>query len=141
MMNPSLPRASHKLTGQAMIEFAFVMIILSLILMGIFDLGRIIYVGAVLSNCAREGARVAAVNSDTTAIDNAVISTGIGLGIQSPPTNITVSYPSGRNIRAPVNVSISNYPFTAITPLIGAFLGPSNTIYLSSSATMIIENP
>jgi Flp pilus assembly protein TadG len=130
---------TQNVRGQAAVEFAFVIIILSLILMGIFDLGRIIYTTAALSNAAREGARVAAVTADTTAIDNAVISKGIGLGIQA--SQISVTYPTSRSLGATVQVSISNYPFTTITPLIGRLFGPSNTMNLSSSSNMTIENP
>lgn len=135
--------------GQAMVEFALVILILSAVLMGIFDLGRIIYTSASLSNAAREGARVAAVTSDTTDIENAISSRAVGLNIQSPPTaptQITVSYfnndgtpAASRDTASTVKVTISNYPFSAITPLIGNFFGSSGTLNLSSSASMTIE--
>ena len=131
------PRKSRNSAGQATLEFAFVILVLCLILMGIFDLGRIIYTTTSLSNAAREGARVGAVTSETTAINNAVKSRGIGLGIQD--TQIHVTYPSGRSLGATVDVTISDYPFTTITPLIGRILGPSDSMNLSSSASMTIE--
>ncbi len=43
--------------GQATIEFAFVMPLLVLILMGVFDLGGAVYAYNVMSSAAREGAR------------------------------------------------------------------------------------
>ncbi len=133
-----------------MVEFALVIIVLVLILMGIFDLGRVIYTTTSLSNAAREGARVAAVTGDTSVINPAVISKGVGLGIQdsqiSAPIYCTstdcstiTSSRSDIGVVA-VKITISNYPFTAITPLIGNFFGPSNTLNLSSSASMTIES-
>lgn len=126
--------------GQALVEFALVIVVLSFVLMGIFDFGRVIYTTTSLSNAAREGARVGTVTGDTGSIQDAVISKGIGLGIQ--PTQIFVSYPSGgRSIGATIKVSINDYPFTTITPLVGRFLGPSDTMNLSTSASMYIEKP
>ncbi len=140
-----------KRVGQATIEFALVILILSVVLMGIFDLGRIIYTTASLSNAAREGARVAAVTSSITAIDNAVISRGVGLNIQqgqilapiyctAPDCSATTTNRTDDTAVA-VKITISNYPFTAITPFIGNIFGPSGTMYLSSSASMTLEKP
>lgn len=135
-MQSSKPQNS---SGQALVEFSLVIIVLCLILMGIFDFGRIIYTTTSLSNAAREGARVGTVTSDTGLINAAVISKGIGLGIL--PGQISATWPSGRTMGAPVIVTITNYPFTTITPLVGRFLGPTDTINLSSSASMTIEKP
>jgi len=131
-------RKSIPLSGQATVEFALVIVILSTILMGIFDLGRIVYTTAALSNAAREGARVAAVTSDANAIRQAVISKGIGLNIQTNQIAITYLQEDGtptsdRSQATAVRVVISNYPFVAITPLVGQSLN------LSSSASMTIE--
>jgi Flp pilus assembly protein TadG len=137
--------------GQAMVEFALVIGLILLILMGIFDLGRIVYTATALSNAAREGARVAAVTGDTNKINAAIISTGIGLNIQSgqigaPVYCLSADCSSATSNRSAtgvvaVRISISNYPFTAITPFIGRILGPSDTINLSTSASMTMEKP
>lgn len=129
-------------------EFALIILLLSLVLMGIFDLGRIIYTSASLSNAAREGARTGAVTGDTNAINNAVISTGIGLNIQTSQISIVYCLSADCSSTTPdrsasgvvaIKVSITNYPFTAITPLIGRIFGPSGTMNLSTSASMTIE--
>jgi Flp pilus assembly protein TadG len=137
-------RKSLRLSGQATVEFALVIVILAMILMGIFDLGRIVYTTAALSNAAREGARVAAVTSDANAIRQAVISKGIGLNIQTNQIAITYLKEDGttttdRSQATAVRVVISNYPFVAITPFVGRVFGPSQSINLSSSASMTIE--
>lgn len=46
--------------GVAAVEFAFVLPILLLLLMGTWELGRVIQVQQIMANAAREGARVAA---------------------------------------------------------------------------------
>lgn len=52
--------------GQALVEFALIFPILILVLFGLVDLGRGVYAFSTVSNAAREGARVAAVNQIVT---------------------------------------------------------------------------
>ena len=46
--------------GQSLVEFALVIPVFLLILFGLLDAGRYVYMNSVLSQAAREGARVAA---------------------------------------------------------------------------------
>lgn len=52
------PRSSRK--GQGLVEFALVLPVFLLILFGLIDVGRFVYLNSVLSQAAREGARVGA---------------------------------------------------------------------------------
>jgi Flp pilus assembly protein TadG len=52
--------------GQSVIEFALVLPILLLVLLGIFEFGRIIMAVNVVNQAAREGARVGAVTENAT---------------------------------------------------------------------------
>ena len=64
MNEPLRPqRRRDRQAGQALVEFALVFPIFFLLLMGIIDLGRFVYTDATLSQAAREGARVAAVEA------------------------------------------------------------------------------
>lgn len=56
-----LPRAPRR--GQALVEFALIIPIFLLIVFGIVDVGRYVYMNSVLSQAAREGARVASVEA------------------------------------------------------------------------------
>jgi hypothetical protein len=47
-------------TGQGLVEFALVLPVFMFILFGLFDVGKLVYTNATLSNAAREGARLAA---------------------------------------------------------------------------------
>ena len=48
--------------GQALVEFALVIPLFLLLLVGLFDLGRAVFAYNTLTNAAREGARMAIVN-------------------------------------------------------------------------------
>jgi hypothetical protein len=51
--------------GQALVEFALVLPLFLLMLIGIFDIGRIVWARNALENAAREGARYAIVHGGT----------------------------------------------------------------------------
>lgn len=53
-------RAARPRGAAAAVEFAFVLPVLVILMLGLWEVGRIIQVQQVLSNSAREGARVAA---------------------------------------------------------------------------------
>lgn len=53
-------RRSSKSKGQGLVEFALVLPIFMLMLFGLIDVGRYVYMNSVLSQAAREGARLAA---------------------------------------------------------------------------------
>jgi Flp pilus assembly protein TadG len=54
---------SRRSRGQALVEFALVIPIFLLMLFGLIDIGRYVYMNSTLSQAAREGARVAAVEA------------------------------------------------------------------------------
>jgi Flp pilus assembly protein TadG len=136
--------------GQALVEFSLVLIPFLVILMGIFDLGRGIYMNNGVSEAAREIARVTSVhpckvspctlgNSVETA---AVIAVQKGLipGLGSAASSITYTCtsisdqtivplsgacPSGYFVKVTVSV-----PYAPITPLL-SMVAPSS---LSSTA-------
>ena len=49
--------------GQALVEFALVIPIFLLLLFGLIDVGRLVYMNSVLSQAAREGTRLASVEA------------------------------------------------------------------------------
>jgi hypothetical protein len=57
-------RNINKSFGQSLLEFALVLPLLLVLVMGLFDLGRAIFYYSVLNNAAREGARTATVQKD-----------------------------------------------------------------------------
>ena len=58
-----------------MVEFALVLPVLILLLVGIFDFGRAVYAFNTVNNAAREGVRLAIVDQNCDAIGQAASST------------------------------------------------------------------
>jgi hypothetical protein len=125
-------------TGQSLIEFAIVLPLMLLIIMGVFDLGRSIYYFSAIHNAAREGARYGAVNHcDTAGIKVAAQQMAIGLGDGVEVSDPIKFYtPEGNPDRILVSVE---YEFEAVTPLIGVFLGEDGKVKLASEARQLIE--
>lgn len=57
-------KISHAKKGQSLIEFALLLPLLLLLIMGLFDLGRAIFYYSILNTAVREGTRFAIVQSD-----------------------------------------------------------------------------
>lgn len=127
--------------GQSLVEFALLLPILLGIVIGIFEFGRAWNVHQVITNAAREGARLAVIPSSSVddvedAISDRLEDAGLnpGLGMISvdgmgdgygTPTSITVFYP---------------FEFTFLGPIMG-FLGDGEgevpgSIMLESEMTM-----
>ena len=118
--------------GQDLAEYALILPIFLLIIMGIFDMGRAVYYYSALQNSVREGARYGIIHPDDIAgIESVVLQKAVGLDIRG--MNVTTSYPSEDTIQVRATFS-----FPIITPIIGALFG-SNQISLSGQATMHIE--
>ena len=55
--------------GQSLVEFALILPIFLLMLFGLLDIGRLVYMNSTLSQAAREGARLAAVQASWVGLD------------------------------------------------------------------------
>jgi Flp pilus assembly protein TadG len=143
-----------------LVEYALIFIFSMLLIMGIMDFGRTLFVYHFVSNAARDASRWASVNG-LTCIDDGSCSkvadpssiadyvttiTPSGLSTSSPPLTTTVSWPvqptsppacsAGRN-RAPgctVEVQVS-YTFNFLFPLVR-----STPLTLSSTSEMVITH-
>jgi Flp pilus assembly protein TadG len=148
-------RRSTRRRGQALVEFSLALIPFLLILMGIADLGRAIYVSNGVNEAAREIARTTAVHvcqpgsctlgnsSQTTATINAQKNLVPGLGSPSSSitfvctdvsdTTLSTSDCHGREF---VKVTVS-VPFAAMTPIL-SMIAPTT---LSASAHVEVSSP
>lgn len=86
-------KTRQKPRGQAMVEFALVFPIFVLLLVGIFDFGRVIWVNDTLSTAAREAARYAIVHGGSTSGLSCPAGPPV-LG-QEPPASTCPPYPNG----------------------------------------------
>ena len=124
------PPRQHQ-RGQNLVELALVLPVFMLFLLGILDLGRLLYAADVVANCAREGARYGRVSpDDPAAIITVVENAAVGLD----PTHLTatVSHPTETTLRVDVD-----YTFHLITPLIAGVLG-QDAFVLHNAATMYL---
>lgn len=129
--------------GQSLVEFALVIPLVILMLLGLFDFGRAIYAYNTVSSAAREAARVAIVNPNVAAIQTEAASQAVALGID--PASVTVAFQTADDPPAACNppqfgcVAVVTVPYEwrAITPVIGDIIGP---IQLSSVSKVPIEN-
>jgi len=120
--------------GQSLVEFALILPVLLLTLMGIFDFGRAIFAYNAVSNAAREGMRVAIVNQNPAAIEAEARAATTGLN----PSEITVTFtpcPTATTLGCLAKVKVS-YEWKAITPIIGSVVGP---MQLGTETAMAVE--
>lgn len=118
--------------GQSVVEFALVLPIILLLLGGMIDFGRVFHEYLVVTAAAREGARSAAVGSDTAM----VISTAKQAAGNKGQLTVNVT-PNSRIRGESVTVAVAN-KVTIITPLISAFF-PQNPYPVTGTAIMRVE--
>jgi hypothetical protein len=123
--------------GDALVEFALVLSVLMLILMGIFDFGRAFYANAALTNAARDGARFATVNYSqpnwVISTTNVVKGSLFGLNPSSSTLFITPTISSDQT-RITVQV---DYKFYAVTGVISRFFGTPGYLRIHAQSSML----
>ena len=138
-MSRHLHRNEH---GQTLVEFALIVPIFILVLMGIFDLGRAVYAYNTISNASREGIRVAIVDQSAAAIRDEVVSQTPGLGVAPADVDVTFRMPGSAAVCvSPIAIAceievVVNYDYQAATPLIGNIVG---TISMASTSRAPVE--
>jgi hypothetical protein len=73
-----------------MVEFAVILPIFILLLVGIFDLGRAVYAYNTINNAAREAGRLAIVDQTVADIQARAAAQGVSLGID--PADVDVDF-------------------------------------------------
>lgn len=101
-------------TGAAVVELAFVLPILVLLLFGIVEFGRGYNAKIQLTAAVREGARAAALGKNASAVESATKAAATGLN----PTKVTVTSATCTTGTADAQVT-ATYPFTYDIPLFG----------------------
>ena len=135
--------------GTALIEMAFTLPLLLLISVGIIEFGRAFQTWQIVTNAAREGARVAVLPGYSDSMVTSRVQQYIQVGVLGPATptiaiqrNVSVSYGTGTATGSKVTVS---YPYkfmvlNGVAKLVvsGTTLGSDFT--MAASATMRNEN-
>lgn len=118
--------------GQSLVEFALILPLLIVVIMGVLDFGRAIAAYNSISNAARTGMRVAIVDQTEANVDAAARREAVGIA----PITVEFEYvedPDGRcpEINCLGRVTV-HHQFTPIVP----FFGPLD---LTSQSEMTIE--
>ena len=138
-------KTDERTRGQSLVEFALVLPIFLVLILGVFDFGRLIFFHTSMTNGAREGARLAAVNQDVSLIEErieaqtALITPTIALNFYVPPDDPndqpTEPCDAVPDVGCLVVVELEA-DFNAITPIIGSIIG---SIEVSAATTSTVE--
>lgn len=123
--------------GQAFVELTLVFLLLTILLVGAADFGRVFYLDVVATSAAREGVRAAAAGLPDADVIAAAIASAPGGLIQS--SNVTVTPPQGvrATLTSPLWTTVTvSYTFLPLTPLAGYLVGNQRTITRSASERM-----
>jgi Flp pilus assembly protein TadG len=138
--------------AQALVETALVLPLLLLLIVGLFDVGRAIWLSNTLATAVREGTRYGVVHgalsgsptgpgaaSYTAPDTDTTITAQVRNYASGVPNNLTVqsTWPDGNANRGSRIVVSATFPFTPI--LSQVFLGGGLGIALRSSSTLVIE--
>lgn len=130
-------RSATTRRGQSLVEFALVFPIAILLLMAVFDVGRAVFAYNGLTNAAREGARLAAVNQDVAKVKQRVQTMTFGTGVTNlaspnfvrfnkdgPGANPTTNPACTTMAVGCVAIVMAESDWRAMTPVIGQIIGP-----------------
>lgn len=131
---PAHPRQSQQ--GQGLVEFALVLPLFILLIMGILDFGMALRAYVMVTNASREGARYAIVcPASDGAIQDRVVEYASPLVKKA---DVSVTWGPGGRCKSAEAVEVKAYSdYTYITPVLGSFL-PS-PLRLSAKTTMRSE--
>ena len=119
--------------GAVAVEFAIMLPLLLLLIFGIIDFGRALNAQVTITQAAREGARLTALNQPNVVSRTQAAATGLsGVGV-----TVAASCPAGSGPTANADVKVS-YSFNFITP-IGAIAKLFGGSGLGSTLTLTAE--
>src|SRR5712692_4413880 len=135
MRNRISRRRQKRSRGAVIIETGLIFVVFSFMLMGAFDFAQFLFIHQALVDRARSSARWGAVSDPTnsSAIQNMVLynQTTVPVGATSgvfglTSSMVTVSTADSGTDDYRLIVTITNYPYTMISPIIGGtYTGPN----------------
>lgn len=138
--------------GQTLAEFAMVVPLILLLLLGAVDLGRAVFAYNTLAQAARTGTRTAIVNQDPTTVRSRVIESAATLGLAASNVDVCFKMPTTSQTSC-VSSTVENCPLASrqigclavvtarltyrpMTPFVSLIF---NTINVSSTSVAAIE--
>lgn len=144
-------RPHRRGAGQTLVEFAMVLPIAVLIVLGLFDLGRAVFTYNTLAQAARQAARVAIVNQDMSDVADQAISSAPSLGLTASNVDVcfkdsgtsqpdcsssTDDCPQGDRVIGCLALVRTHVSYQPMTPIVSIFW---SSIPLSSTSVLPIE--
>jgi len=133
--------------GAELVEFALVLPLLLLVIVGIFDFGFLFRDYGVITNAAREGARIGVLSGYTTTdVENRARGYVTAAGLVAGSAGVTVT-PQTLNVGGTSTVNVVRvevtYPhsFGFLAPFAALFGGAFGNITLTAVSTMRVEAP
>lgn len=116
--------------GQSLVEFALILPIFMLLVVGLFDGALAVFNYSTVANAAREGARQAIVDQDPIVVTTAVEDAAVSLA----PSRLTVTLTPCSTFACEYVVQV-DYDYQSF--FLGAIFNPT----LTSTVAMPVENP
>jgi len=130
--------------GQDLVEYALLLPFMLMLIMGIFDLGRVTFLYSTITNISREGARYGVVHPCALEAEVKAAVENKSIGINPNDLDFTIAWnpadcstpdPAGSGT---VTVSVS-FDFLPLTPFIVNILGGGGSVPLDATTTMYLE--
>lgn len=115
--------------GAVAIEFALLAPVLIMLLLGIMEFGRAYNVQTILTNAARDGVRVMAIDDDQTAAVTATVNAADTLSPELEDSDVTIAFqsipsttPAPTSCAPGSQVTVTlNYSLNSMTGIVGSF--------------------
>ena len=120
--------------GAVLVEFAMVLPIFILILIGTIEFGIVLHDYSLLQSASREGARAGAVGFTQAAIEQRVRDFALELN----NTGLTIEINNAQGVRGTTVSVRASYPVPLITPLMKSIVG-SSSFNLQAETLMRLE--
>lgn len=146
-----MTRSSKSAHGQSLVEFALIVPIFILVLVGLFDMGRAVFAYSTLNNAAREAGRHAIVDQTVSDIQDRAAEIAGVIGTESGDVLVDFRLQTSPNVVGSCNANVGSskvygclavvrvtHSFTAATPLIGSLIG---TIPMQGEVRFPVEHP
>lgn len=128
--------------GQTLVEFALILPIFILVLVGIFDFGRAVYAYNTISNASREAVRIGIVDQNIGLLQAEAVKAAVSLGAVPGDVDVAFLTPdlsgactSPAGIGCVVEITV-HYQYNAATPIVSNLVG---TIDMTSTTRQPIE--
>lgn len=137
--NNTSPRGDRR-RGQSMVEFSLVFIVFIMLMVGLFELGRAVWIYNTVAHAARQGARYAMVHGNAGSPDNNALIASVkaqAVGLSNASVQVTPTWEGGGIVGTFVSVQVS-YPF--VPAVGGILLGGSQGFNIASTSRMVVYN-